>query len=428
MLTARALTAKTLSSGWYKEPNWSVELNVSPAENVWVFFVFFFRETEARFLQAKISADAFRPSHQADSCSSAAQQSLHRSSSSSSRSSKRQRSSNSSSEELPAAKAKRADQDGNLAACTSFQSHGSPVPLLLGAPLFTPPCSPASSSCSPVQQQELSHDLLMDAHGCADQLLSSPEGSPSYFPYPEAVPACHLSAPNADQTAEQAAFGMLGDLAPPSAASPTCYFQACTADAALVPDCLSVSDMCDISLDCALHQDDFSSLEQPQGGSEVQAHHVPQRVLPPLSGLLTPSQSPSSAESGRYNEREQVEISILAQQISSLASSFTKHHACSPLQNAARPSLPNHSAFQHSSSDLILDDGVFDLILDDLDLVSGKSSYAYQQSIPDVLLPAEHLAALDAFSLPLGQHDRCSGLHQASRFTRSGLQPGKYPD
>lgn len=316
----------------------------------------------------------------------------------------------------------------------SFQSDGSPVPLLHGAPLFTPPCSPvssSSSSCSPVQQEELSHDLLIDTCGCTDQLLSSPEGSPSYFPYPEAVPTCHLSAPNsagADQTFEQAAFSVLGDLTSPSASSPTCYFQACTPDAPLVPDCLSMCDTCDILLDCALHQDDFSPLEQPQGGSEVQAHYVPHRVFPALSGLPTPGQSPSSAESDRYNEREQVEISILAQQISSLASSFTKHHTLSPLQNTSQPSWPNHGPPHHSSSDLILDDGVFDLILDDLDLVPGKSSYTYQQSIPDVLPPAEHLAALDAFSLQMGHHGRRAGLHQPSRYIRSDLQPGKYPD
>ncbi|CAG05189.1 unnamed protein product, partial [Tetraodon nigroviridis] len=197
--------------------------------------------------------------------------------------------------------------------------------------------------------------------------------------------------------------------------------QARTPDAPLVPDCLSVSDMCDITLDCALHQDDFGPLEQPQGGGEVQAHHVPQRVFPALSGLLTPSQSPSSAESDRYDEREQVEISILAQQISSLASSFTKHH---PLQHAApRPSWPNRGPLGHSDSDLILDEGVFDLILDDLDLVTGKSSYAYQQSVPD-----EHLAALDAFGLQIGHQDRGFGFHPPGLYTQSGLQPGKYPD
>lgn len=189
-----------------------------------------------------------------------------------------------------------------------------------------------------------------------------------------------------------------------------------------------MSDMCDISLDCALHQDDFSSLEQPQGGSEVLVHRVPQGVFPAFSGLLTPRQSPSSGESDRYSERDQVEISILAQQISSLASSFTKHHTLSPLQNAGQPSLPNHGPLHHCNSDLSLDDGVFDLILDDLDLVTGKSSYKYQQSIPDVLPPAEHLAALDTFGLQMGHHDRRSGLHQPSRYIQSDLQPGKYPD
>ena len=351
----------------------------------------FYSKTEARFLQAKIG-----PSHQADSCST------------SSRSLKRQRSSTSPGEELPAAKAKRPDRDWNLAACTSHVS-------------LSPVSSSSSSSCSPVQQDELSHDLLIEAHGCTDQLLSSPAGSPSYFPYPEAALTCHLSASTlagADQTFEQAAFGMLGDLASPS--SPPCYFQACSPDAPLVPDRLSVSDVCDISLDCALHQEDFSSLEQPQEGSEAQAHQVPQRAFPALSGLLTPSQSPSSEESDRYDEREQVEISILAQQISSLASSFTKRRALGALQ----PSWSTHRPLHRANADLTLDDGVIDLILDDL----GKSSYACQQSIPDVLLPAPHQDGLDTFSLQMGHHHWSSGLHQPSRHLQGGLPPGKRPD
>lgn len=267
----------------------------------------------------------------------------------------------------------------------------------------------------------------MDAHGCTDQLLSSPDGSPSYFPYSEAVPACHLSAPNA--AAASQTFSVLGHLAPPSASSPACYFQACSPDAPLVPDCLSVSDVCDISLDCALHHDDLSPLlEQPPGGSEGQARHVPHPVFPALAGLLTPSQSPSSAESERYDEREQVEISILAQQISSLASSFTKRPPLSPLQNAGQPSWPNHGPVHHSSSDLILDDGVFDLILDDLDLAPGKSGYSYQLSLADLLPPAAgHLPPLDAFGLPAGHRDRRPGLHQPSRYHPSDLQPGEHP-
>lgn len=384
-----------------------------------------YSKTEARFLLTKISTDAFRPSHQANSCRSAAQQLLPSSSSSSSKSFKRQISSNSHSEELLAAKVKRSDEDKNLMAYISFQSNGSPGPLVHGAALITPPCSPASC-CSPAQQEELSHGLLTDMHGCTDQLLSSPEGSPSYFTYLEGVPACHFSAPNsagANQTFEQAAFGVLGDLASPLASSSTCDFQACTPDARFVPDCLSMCDMPDISLECALHQDDRSLLEQPQESSPVQAQHVPHHVFPALSGLLTPRQSPSSAEADRYIEREQVEISILAQQISCLASSFTKHHTLTPLQNAS--AWPNHPPLHHSKSDVILDDGVFDLILD---LDTRKTSNPYQQCIPDIVTPAEQLTVLDTFSLEMGHHDQHSGLHQLRHYTESSFQPGNLYD
>uniref|UniRef100_A0A3P8UBP2 PAS domain-containing protein n=1 Tax=Amphiprion percula TaxID=161767 RepID=A0A3P8UBP2_AMPPE len=200
---------------------------------------------------------------------------------------------------------------------------------------FTPPYSPASSSSS-LPQDELSHDLLMDVHECTDQLLSSPESSPSYYSYPEAGLTCHQSPSDSlpvapEQTFDQAAFGVLSAHSPLTSSSPTHDFQACTSDARLVPDCLSVSDMCESPVDCALHPDDFSLLEQPQGGSLVQLRHVPHK-------------------SNQYNEIEQAEISILAQQISTLASSFDMHHTLNPLTN------------------LVLDDGVFDSILKDFDM------------------------------------------------------------
>lgn len=337
--------------------------------------------------------------------------------------------------------------------------------------LFTPPYSPASSS-SPLQQEELNHDLLMDVHGYTDQLLSSPEGSPSYYSYPEARLTCHQSPPDslpaaAEQTFDHTAFGVFSARSPLSSSSPTYDFQARTTDARLVPDCLSVSDVCESPVDCALHQDDFSLLEQPQGGSVVQAHHVPRHVLPMHSSLLTPNQSPTSTESSHYNEREQAEISILAQQISSLASSFSMYHTLNPLQNVAKPAttnpLPSACDWPHHpplppvlplKRELVLDDGVFDSILKELDMVTRKSSmsagvvsYSYQQgllrcrsgsrhseqeplglspTIAEDPLPAEQFAVMDPFSLPLGHHDQNTGLHQLNHYMQSGLQQGNF--
>lgn len=430
-------------------------------------------ETEARFLQKKIDSDAFRPSSLANCCNFAAQQTGNTQSHSSTNCFKRQRTSYSQSEEPPGARARtESEQDIYYVACASSQGDSSPVPLGDSPVFFTPPYSPASSS-SPLQKEELSHDLLMDVHGYTDQLLSSPEASPSYYSYPEAGLTCHQSPADslpaaAEQTFDQAAFSALSAQPPLSSSSPTYDFQACTADARLVPDCLSVSDMCESPVDCALHQDDLSLLEQPQGGSLAQVHHVPHHALPEHSRLLAPDQST------HYNEREQAEISILAQQISSLASSFAMYHTHfthfthTPLQNVVQPATsdtllspcgwPSHpplSSGRPPKRELVLDDGVFDSILNNLDIVTRKNSlsgpgvvpYSYQQgllrgrsgshqleqgplglspTIPEDPLPAEQFTVMDVFGLQLERHDQNTGLHQLNHYVQSGLQQGKY--
>ncbi|XP_059215439.1 neuronal PAS domain-containing protein 4-like [Centropristis striata] len=422
---------------------------------------FIISEMEARFLQEKISSDAFRPSSLVNPCNFAGQQAPHALSHSNTKCFKRQRTSDG---EEPAAKAKReSEQDLYYAVCVSSQGDSSPVPFGDSLALFTPPYSPASSS-SPLQQEELSHDLLMDVHGYTDQLLSSPECSPSYYSYPEAGLTCHQSPTDslpagAEQTFDQAAFGALAARSPlSSSSSPTYDFQACSADARLVPDCLSASDTCESPVDCALHQDEFSLLEQPQGGSLVQVHHVPQHVLPVQSSLLTPNQSPPSTS--HYDEREQAEISILAQQISSLASSFAMYHTLNPLQNVAQPASTNTlpSACQWPplpsaaplKRELVLDDAMFDSILKDLDVITRKSSMSgpgvvpcsYQQgllrcrsgshqleqeplclspTIAEELLPAEQFTVMDPFSLQLGRHDQNTGLHQLNHYMQDAI-------
>ncbi|KAM9345450.1 neuronal PAS domain-containing protein 4-like [Symphorus nematophorus] len=399
---------------------------------------FIMSETEARFLQKKISSDAFRPSSLANSCNFAAQQAPN----THSKCFKRQRASNSQSEEPPGARARMdSGQDIYFVACSSSQGDSSPAPLGDSPSLFTPPYSPSSSS-SPLQQEELSHDLLMDVHGYTDQLLSSPEGSPSYYSYPEAALTCHqsssdsLPAAAAEQTFDQTAFGAHSPL---SSSSPTYDFQACTSNARLVPDCLSVSDMCESPVDCALHQDDFSLLEPPQGGSLAQVHHVPHHVLTMHSSSLpTPNQSPTSTESHHYNEREQAEISILAQQISSLASSFAMYHSLNP--PCDWPHHPPPPSELPTKRELVLDDSVFDSILKDLDVVTRKSSLSghvvapYSRNVleleslglsPTVQeepLPVEPFTIMDAFSMQFGHREQNTGLHQLNHYMQRGLQ------
>ncbi|KAF3708427.1 Neuronal PAS domain-containing protein 4-like [Channa argus] len=406
-------------------------------------------ETEARFLQKKMNSDALRPS---SSCQDTAQQAPQNNCYNNTKCLKRHRASNSQSEEPVA------------------RGDSSPVPFGHSPALFTPPYSQGSSS-SPLHE-EISHELLMDVHGYTDQLLSSPEGSPSYYSYPEAGLTCHHSPSDsipveAEQTFEQAAFGTLPARSPLSSSSPDDDFQACTSDARLVPDFLFVSDMCESPLDCALHQDDSSPLEQPQGGSIIQFHHVPLPALPIHSSLLTPSQSPTSTESNQYNEMEQAEISILAQQISSLANNFDMYHTLIPLKNASQPAatstlhaacdwpchppIPSGLPLKH---DHLLDDGVIGSIVKELDIVtrkistsgSGFASYSYEQGLvcsragsyqqeqehlplpmetPEDSLPAE-FTAMDPFGLQLEHHDQNTGLHQLNHFVQSSLQQGLY--
>ncbi|XP_026164332.1 neuronal PAS domain-containing protein 4-like [Mastacembelus armatus] len=452
------LQCKDLSWTWiYTRANKNSECQSISCTN------FIISEAEARFLQGKISSDACRPSPLSNACHFGAQQVSHTQSYSCAKCFKRQRTSNSQSEE-PCAKVRRESEQDYGVTWVSSKGDSSPIPLGDSPALFTPPYSPTSSS-SPLQQEELSHDLLMDVHGYTDQLLSSPEGSPSYYSYPEAGLPCQqspsgsLPAP-AEQTFDQTAFGTLTARSPLSPSSPTYDFQACMSDARLVPDCLSVFDMSESPVDCALHEDDFTLLEQPQGGTLIHFLHVPHHVLPMHSSLLTPNQSPTSTESSQYNEMEQEEISILAQQISSLASTFDMYHTMS-LPNVSQPTAPNTVASACSSHhlpvlsvlplkrDLVPDDVVFDSILKDLHMVTRKNSTpgpavvscSYQQGLvcsrsdtrqqeplglstasPEDSLSAEQFTAMDPFSSQLGSHDQNNGLHQLNHYVQSSLQ------
>uniref|UniRef100_A0A1A8MQ49 Neuronal PAS domain protein 4a n=1 Tax=Nothobranchius pienaari TaxID=704102 RepID=A0A1A8MQ49_9TELE len=411
-------------------------------------------ETEAKFLQKSTSSDAFRPSAAPNYPHSAQQASENQSYSS--KCYKRRRTSNSQSEGMGAGMQIEPEKEINFVFRTSYQADPSPVPSGESLTLFTPPCSPTSSS-SPLQQEELSHDLLVDVHECTHQLLSSPEPSPSYYPYPgglTCLPSPTDSLPaTAEQMFHQRDFDSFTTRSSLSSLSPVYNdFQACPSDARLVPDCLSMSDMCESPSEClSLHPDDFDLLQPPQGGSLGQMHH---QELPIHSSFLTPHQSPMSTEPSQYNEREQEEISILAQQISSLASSFDMNHTLNLLQNVAQTAvIAPHSACtcqQHPplfsaplpKKQLVSDDFMFESILKDLvtrksaDSCPDSISYSYQPGlvsgshhvdpITDDSLPGEQLhmgsTALDPFGLQLGLQNQNTGLHQPNHYFHSRLQ------
>ncbi|CAL9688140.1 unnamed protein product [Knipowitschia caucasica] len=269
--------------------------------------------------------------------------------------------------------------------------------------MFTPPYTPNSSASS------IAQDLIMD-------VLSSPESSPSYFP--PAPPICGLpyhspmSLPNT-QPSDHSSTGSHSPLSTSSSSSlsPSYEdFSTCTSDARLVPDCLSVSNESSTEDECTLHQDDFG--------------------LDP--GLLPPTQSPTTqGTTFEYSEREREEISVLAQQISSLANSFDMFSTLSPFQNDSMMNcFPHHapSLPAELKPELILDDCIFDSILNDLELVAVKGS---ARNMPCQMLqqpPSPLGASMDiterADRLSSGgvSMDQNNGLHQLNRYIHSSLQ------
>uniref|UniRef100_A0A3B3CHG7 Neuronal PAS domain-containing protein 4-like n=1 Tax=Oryzias melastigma TaxID=30732 RepID=A0A3B3CHG7_ORYME len=271
--------------------------------------------------------------------------------------------------------------------------------------------SPASSS-SPLELRELHHDLLMDAHECTDQLLSSPEGSASCYSHLDSRLSSHQSPTASEAAFEQRDLPAFGEHSPLSSVSSSVYgFQACTSNARLVPDCLFVSDMCE---------------------SPPESLTFPNSLLPPLQPV----------ESDQYDEKEQAEISVLAQQISSLASTFSRHQT--PPQNAATPlsacdwppSCPPPSLLL-PRCELLSDDSLVDSILKGLDVVPLKNGChsavsrhppcsLSRSAEPEAMrVPAEQLpsggSAKDHLGFP---HSQNTGLHQLNHCLQSRFHQG----
>ncbi|XP_052365871.1 neuronal PAS domain-containing protein 4-like isoform X2 [Oncorhynchus keta] len=488
-------------------------------------------ETEAMYLRKNIHSDAFRASPPQPYCPSPTPQLTQ--SCCPTRDLKRQREfsqcSSISETENRSKTSRRQRAESNavfyMTSCSS-SSQASPV-----AAFSTPPYSPTSShynsSLSPAQQDDTSSDSLLDVFGYTENLTyyyHCPEGGTEVG----SGPSCLLSPsrsfqPGSEQSFHQSIFSQTDAFSPQSCpSSPQHDCPACPADARLVPDCLSVSDLLESSADCpiTIHTEDYSlsiqpqgdatspyslsvqpqggatspyslsvqplgdatspyslsvqplggatspyslsvqpqgdatspyslsvqplgdatspyslsvqpqggatspySLSvQPQGGATrtYQSHHIPQTVAPPIGGLLTPNPSPTSDLSFLYSDRDKVEISILAQQISSLASSFDLFNTLSPIQTPRQPSseplpwaqLPGHSPVPlRIKPELVLDKGVFDSLLKDLSMVQGPGSlsHCYQPQDPSTLAlsslvdPLSMQQSSRSLSLPL-QH------------------------
>ncbi|XP_055790579.1 neuronal PAS domain-containing protein 4-like isoform X2 [Salvelinus fontinalis] len=449
-------------------------------------------ETEAMYLRKKINGDAFRASPLQPYCPSPTPQLTQ--SCCPTRDLKRPRafsqySSISETENRSKASRRQTAQSNTMFYVTSCSSSSQAFSTPPYSPTSSHYSSSSNSSHSPTEQDDTSSDSLLDVYVNTENLTS-------YYHCPEGGtevgtgPSCLLSP---SRSFHQGIFSQTDAFSPQSCpSSPQYDCPACPADARLVPDCLSVSDLLESSADCpiTIHTEDYSVSVQPQGGatspyslsvqpqggatspyilsvqpqggatspyslsvqpqggatspyslsvqpqggatspyslsvqllggatSPYQSHHIPQTVSPPIGGLLTPNPSPTSDLSFLYSVRDKVEISILAQQISSLASSFDLFNTLSPIQTPPQPSseplpwaqLPGPSPVPlHIKPELVLDEGVFDRLLKDLSMVQGPGSlsHCYQPQDPSTLAlsslvdPLPMLQSSLSLSLPL---------------------------
>ncbi|XP_061083579.1 neuronal PAS domain-containing protein 4-like [Conger conger] len=182
--------------------------------------------------------------------------------------------------------------------------------LLTDGPVFpsTPPLSPDSA-----------HSTILT------------EAQSPHFPYSysEGFPPSQESSPphQSLQTMSDTPFYPSG-LGAEFFRSPSCYgFPASSTNLRLVPDFLSGPGPCGAVTGVEFRPEDFSlPAHSPEGAGPFLSVHS--------TALLTPDPSPTTAESHfLYSQEERAEISVLAQQISSLANSFHMCHSQSLAQN-----------------------------------------------------------------------------------------------
>ncbi|XP_051508313.1 neuronal PAS domain-containing protein 4-like [Myxocyprinus asiaticus] len=166
--------------------------------------------------------------------------------------------------------------------------------------------------------------------------------------------------------------------------------------------------------DGILHTEEFSLFPLTQTHRRSSAHSEPQD--------LTPEPSPSIERHFLYSPTEQHEISILARQIRSLASSFDVYGALESLPANVPLCWPPATSYLPRPEPL-LDERVIESILRDLNVISVKQTDCVWNELQGVLAGTgaqlQTLAAgpLESFSSEMGisTHDCCedfSELHQ----------------
>nr|XP_055027104.1 neuronal PAS domain-containing protein 4-like isoform X1 [Misgurnus anguillicaudatus] len=202
----------------------------------------------------------------------------------------------------------------------------------------TPPYSPTSSHSS---------DFLSEGYDALDLLIC--DGTSALH---------HFSPSSPDVSSRAFALGSLSVGSHPYSASP-CDLHTSVPDAHLVPGNRPVPNLCEGLSDCILHPDDLGSflLHQTHDRAGVYPEYR-ESVSSPVRAL-TPESSPTAERCFHYNEIERDEISVLARQICSLASSFDVYGTQTSVQ-------PNGALCWPHAPELLLDERVIDGVLHDV--------------------------------------------------------------
>ncbi|XP_062375160.1 neuronal PAS domain-containing protein 4-like [Sardina pilchardus] len=430
-------------------------------------------ETEAIFLKQNIHNNALRLPNKSFSSSAASQAPLSPEGCDN-RSPKRRRNSGQLVEESRK-RTRLSENSMNVVICDSHPGNGDSLSAHLGhgtTVFSSPPYSPTSSH-SPLMQEEPNPDYLLEEHcNVTEGLLSPPSGSPHYSPPasssnsnssrvdPEASGTFTPTLTLQSYHSEAFHSGSFNVVSSPTSLGPqpVYVFPDCVGDSCLVPDYQPLSEVYESPADCVLHPEDFGLLPVSPLDLGPSEHS---QELPPVSHQatpLTPEALPAAPLQFHYGEREldqdqdQVEISLLARQISSLASSFNAYcsqglapgGSASPQHQDPPLGWPQHALPPYltagTGSEPVLDEGAIDCILKDLDGVLGRVEGWTQQ--PDVnrltsrapaaqsqdsslaalvdCLPVEGFASTHTTADPLIVRSECqdqnTGLHQLNQY------------
>ncbi|XP_039593678.1 neuronal PAS domain-containing protein 4-like [Polypterus senegalus] len=258
----------------------------------------------------------------------------------------------------------------------------------------TPPYSP-SSDCSSFQSEDihssyfLYQDSIANSQVEGDRSLESFENLHSYYPVevnnePLVEPVDLVTIqPSSLEDVLSTDSALISEINSEGGRQCRLFpydFSKSSDEAQLVPDSITLPEMSAGVSDFNFYIDPFSIPENFQESTDSYASYTNTAVFVPPAGILTTEVSPAEQNSFQYSEEERTEISLLARQISSLASSFDIYKLMLPAlkESATYLSVNITPQLQHaysspglitSAPDSVLDDSVIKSILKNLDTV-----------------------------------------------------------